>query len=717
MRKICSLMIPVILTLAALSIVGAQSASARAAHPLNSLEQPSMQIVATSTPTPKTDGGDDQDDETEGKSETIWQTIIQTIVFPFEKLAEGVRNALAELFSRTVEAAMEPMKEALDMAVAWLYPQDMLKDIRWKAWGAMAKVAAALLPLALMITVGSAMREGVTSITGYGNAREALLNWLIGVGAAAASYFLIEMAIDLSSASSSAIRASLGQAIADEWNLGDQLLGNIINLWALQSAGPLMQLFLGFFSLITMIVVVSSIIMALLAREVILLLLVAVAPVIFIIGSMRPLRWLSGLWTKALVVSLLLGPVNFMLLAIFALIAAKANAFSSGLGGAILGMLIGIGVISVLIGLNSIVGKLVYGAAIEIAQKAWQSTMGVLKLGAVAAGFVVAPAAAGLLGGTGGAAAGSMAAGSPLGGGITGGSASAASTLGGTPSGLAASSGLATTAGSFGKTRAVSNLTSAIGNAMANSRNPLLRGFGQGIRLGNGGNNLMSNRAILPLPPTDGPVDIAQGLSSASEEMVNRFASSETTAMAKFGLPQVQARGIVDEGLHVSKNAFAAMDKLGMDKGVALRDLGYYRGGDMTGAVAGFGRVTAGRWALRNHSPYTPPRPIVPPSPSIGGHDVQAALDIVSGPARAEGSIVASPSMVSQLAMTVHQRRIQQGESLRTIVDEGTLRKTHGELAAWMRDSYYNLPNRDLANDLGSSLGIIQKEAGGGDPS
>ena len=75
--------------------------------------------------------------------------------------------------------------------------------------------------------------------------------------------------------------------------------------------------------------------------------------------------------------------------------------------------------------------------------------------------------------------------------------------------------------------------------------------------------------------------------------MVNRFASSENTAMAKFGLPQVQARGIVDEGLHVSKNAFAAMDKLGMDKGVALRDLGYYRVGDMTGAVAGFGRVTA----------------------------------------------------------------------------------------------------------------------------
>jgi len=194
MRKICRLLGPAILTLAAFSIMSARTASARAAHPPNSPELPSMQIVATPTPTPEADEGDDQDNETEGKSETVWQTIIQTIVFPFEKLAEGVRNALAELFSRTVEAAMEPMKKALDMAVAWLYPQDMLKDIRWKAWGAMAKVAAALMPLALMITAGSAMREGVTSITGYANAREALLNWLIGVGAAAASYFLIEKA-------------------------------------------------------------------------------------------------------------------------------------------------------------------------------------------------------------------------------------------------------------------------------------------------------------------------------------------------------------------------------------------------------------------------------------------------------------------------------------------------------------------------------------------
>jgi hypothetical protein len=710
-KKIARLLLLAILTLAALLCSGQRAASARAASPPNESQRPTPQLIVTPIPThtPQPDDGDGENDEEEEEDgETIWQTIIQTIIFPFEKLAEGVRNALAELFSRTVEAAMEPMKDALDRAVEWLYPQDMIRDIRWKTWGAMAKVAAALMPLALMITVGSAMREGVTSITGYANAREALLNWLIGVGAAAASYFLIEKAIDLSGASSSAIRASMGQAIAEEWNLGDHLLGSIINLIALQTAGPLMQLFLGFFALITMIVVVSSIILALLAREVILLLLVALSPVIFVMGSMRPLRWLSGLWTKAMVVSLMLGPVNYMLLAIAALIAAKANAFSSGLGGAILGMLIGIGVISVLVALNSMIGKLVYGAAIEIAQKAWKSTMGVLQLAAVAAGFAIAPAAAGLLGGGSSAmAAGSAVAGGPIGTGHLGGPASNIGEIG---AGFTAEGNISPLVGAFGKSESVSNLTNAIGSAMSSSRNPLIRGFGQWMRIGGAADALKSPPSRIPVPPPNEPVDIAAGLSFASEEFTNRFGGSESTAMAKFGLPEAQARGLIEEGIHVSRNAFAAMEELSIDKGTALRDLGYYRGGDLTGAVAGFGRVTTGRWALRSRSPYTVPRPLVPPSTNIGGHDVQAALDIINGPARAEGSIVATPSMISQLAMTVHQRRIQRGESLRNIVKEATFQKTRGELTSWMRDSYYNLPNRDIAHDLGISLGISRHE-------
>jgi hypothetical protein len=573
----------------------------------------------------------------------------------------------------------------------------------------MVNVAAALMPLALVITVGSAMKEGVTSITGYANAREALLNWLIGVGAAAASFFLIEKGIDLSGAAASAVRASMGQTIAEEWDLGEQLLGSIINVGILKSSGPLMQLFLGFFALFTMIAVVSSIILALLSREVILLLLVAVSPIIFVMGSLRPLRWLSGLWTKAMVIALLLVPMNYMLLAIAVLVSAKANAFSTGLAGSILGMLVGIGVISVMVGLNGVFGKMVYGAAMEIAQKAWGSTLGVLQLAAVAAGFVVAPAAAGLMSGGSGAVAGGIG----LRSGATG-SVSAALSSGMEPAGvvggLNTARDVSTAASAFGRSPAVSNMTHAIGRAMAHSRNPLVRGFGQGIALKNAADALDGNSPRISSLPVNEPVNTAEGLSSANEELMNRFATNEPVAMAKFGLPEPQAKGLISEGVQVSRNAFAAMNNLGLDQGTALRDLGYYRGRNMTGAVASFGRVTAGQWALRNRSPYTAPTPIVPPGLNLGGHDIQAALNIVNGPARAEGSIVASPAMLGQLAMTVHQRRVQRGESLRSIVDDATRHINSGELASWMSDSYYNLPNRELARDLGDALGIVRSD-------
>ncbi len=641
-------------------------------------------------------------DEDRQSGEVVWQTLIQTIVFPFEKLSEGVRQALAELFRRTLEAALEPMKEAVDMAAAWLLPQDMMRDIRWKAWRAMARVAAALMPLALMITVGSAMREGVTSITGYAHAREALLNWLIGVGAAAASGFLIEKGIALSGAAAGAMRASLGQPIGEAWNLGDQLLGGIVNLWALQQAGPLMQLFLGFFTLVTMIVVVSSVILALLSREVILLLLSAVSPVIFLLGSMRPLRWLSGLWTKAMVVALLLGPVNLMLLTLFALLATQANAFTSGLGGTILGMLIGVGVVSVLVGLNAMIGKLVYGAAIEIAQKAWRSTMGVLQLAAVAAGFAVAPAAAGLLGGT----SKTLATGPLISGDGTLPASGSTSSFGagGSPPHLLSA------AAPFGRSRDVNGLSRAIGSAMAGSRNPIVRGFGQGLHIAGAAEATRLPGPSLPLPPGEDAIDVPAGLQAAGEELTRRFAANESTAMARFGLPQAHAQGLIEEGLHVSGNAFAAMDSLGLPKGTTLRDLGYYRGGEIASAVAGFGRVTAGSWALRNQSPYSAPRPLAPPGPELGGHDLQAALEIVNGPVRAVGSIAATPEMLSRLARTVHQRRVQRGESLKVIVEEAARHPSRGELDAWMRDSYYNLPDRELARDLGLSLGILEEE-------
>ena len=601
------------------------------------------------------------------------------------------------------------MQETLNAAVGWLLPRDspdqVLREMRLRAWRAMATVAGVLVPLALMITVGSAMREGVTSITGYANAREALLGWLIGVGAAAASFYLLEKAIELSSAMSLAAGESLGQAGAQDWNLGDQLLGAIINLQLLQSAGPLMQLFLGFFALFTMIAVVGSITIALLAREVLFLLLVALAPVIFIMGSIQPLVWLRGLWTKATVLTLLLGPANYLLLALAAMLAARANAFSSGIAATILGLLIALGVVSVLISMNSMVGKLVYGAAMEITKKAWGSTVGVLQLGAIAAGFAVAPAVGGALGGSSGLIASGSAGAVPGMGGLSPGALSRGTRSAGA---LTAAGDVASGAGAFGRSQKVSNLAGSIGHTLALSRNPISRAFGRGLMAGGALDSARSSLNSGSAPQVTEAVDSAAGLAAAEQELVERFAG-DTKSAASFGLLQEQAQGQLREGVAVGKSAFRTMERLGVDPGTALRDLGYYRGANMSGAVASFGRVTAGRWALGYRSPYSPPRHLVAAGPELGGHDIQAAVEIVNGPLRAEGLDAASPNALSDIALTVHQRRVQLGEGIGSIVDEASRFTSSAELRSWMKDSYYNLPDRESAQRLGQALGIVEQ--------
>lgn len=684
--------------------VRATFASTPAVHPSRAASQPP---APPPPPDPPDDGGEGDDNQPE--SQTILQTIIQTIFFPFETLAEGVRSALAELFSKAVEEALDPMKETLNAAVGWLLPRDgpdeVLRDMRLRAWRAMATVAGILVPLALLITVGSAMREGVTSITGYANAREALLGWLIGVGAAAASYYLLEKAIELSSSMSLAVGEALGQAAAADWSLGDQLLGAIINVRLLHTASPLMQLFMGFFALFTMIAVVGSITIALLAREVLFLLLVALAPVIFIMGSIQPLRWLRGLWTKATVLTLLLGPANYLLLALASMLTARANAFSTGIAATILGLLIALGVVSVLISLNSMVGKLVYGAAMEITKKAWGSTVGVLQLGAIAAGFAVAPAVGGALAGNSGLIGGGSTAGGLGKAGLSASALSGSSKSAGT---LTSAGDVSSGAGVFGRSHQVSKLAGSIGHALALSRNPLSRAFGRGLMAGSALDSVRAEANSGFAPPVTEAVDSSAGLAAAEQELTARFAANNSSA-ASFGLSQEQAQGRLREGLAVGKSAFRTMERLGVDPGTALRDLGYFRGANMGGAVASFGRVTAGRWALGYRSPYSPPRQLVPPGPEVGGHDIQAAIDIVNGPLRAEGLDAASPNALSQLALTVHQRRLQLGEGVGAIVDEASRFTTSAEVRSWMKDAYYNLPDRESAQRLGQALGIVER--------
>lgn len=477
--------------------------------------------------------------------EEIKSFVEHKILFPFQSLADAVTTALTMMNKSAVEQLSETLTNAVSGAMSWMYsghdmrlvfkppssegtpPElDPVGDVTYVGWKIMMAVSGILLPLSLIMTVGAAMKDGVSSVTGYASAREALTEWVISVGLAGSSYFLInKLFITLSSAASWEI---VRQLTALDVDIPKFVVGTFVTFLAASvGLGVFAQLFIALFCIFFVVALVTSLLLALFAREVILMLLTVIAPVVLVIGCIREARWLVSLWIKALVMALLIGPVNTILLGIGALLVRSsattvgAAVMAPGLDGAVVGavnafvgVLVAIGVISILIAINMMIGQTVYGAAIEVGEKAWDTTMGIAKtavsLVAAGAGLAAAPAIGGALAGTGGAAAGGAAAtgaeagAGALGAGGAGGGAGDAAALpgGGTPvlptggAGGAGSGGgsggprpmadiksdQARAAQEFGRSRQAAMLTQKLGGVLGRTGNPMLSGFGWGLQ-------------------------------------------------------------------------------------------------------------------------------------------------------------------------------------------------------------------------------------------
>jgi len=688
-----------VLTARAASIPGASN---------NGSPQVTPQPQTTEEPEEPDDEDDDDDDEEDSDDEPVTiieRRTIREILFPYENLSEGVQGALGDVIAKTANEAnnqLIPVVNEIEDIV--LNNQDSLfAKIRGDVWRVTIVIAGILMPLTLVVSVGSALKEGAVSVTGYASAREALINWAIGVGAAASSFFLLSKAIELSINMQYAIRDGLASSIQENWNLGEQLIGGLINTGAILLVPKIAQIFLGFFAIFMAVGLVASIALALLAREVILLLAVGVAPIVLIGGTVRPLRWLSGLWTKVTTITLLLGPANFLLLGIAILVGAKANT-AGLLEGHFIGFMIALGVLSVLIGLNTLIGKMVYGAAIEVAQKAWKSTMAVINLAAMAAGFAVAPAIGGMIGGS--TAAGSTIAGT----GVAMGTSAQAT-------GIASAGAVGKAANIYGQATSQAQLTSSIGRAIASTNLPGARGFGAGLSTGGAANSYKQLtegiRAGITggLPRVEGSFNAHEAVEAAQRELIERFAPGEKVSLGKGRFTSLkQAEGRIGEAGQVVKNSFAAMDDLGINRGMALAELGYYQhGGNLKSAAESFARTNTGAYALRGQSDYVMPKMgSYPPAERISGHDVQGAMDIIinQGVVGETGGAPASPTLIAQLSRTIYHRRSQMRQSIPETVQSARYFNTQSELAQWMRSSYYSLPHRDRAADLAESLGI-----------
>ncbi|MCC7362688.1 MAG: hypothetical protein IT317_24620 [Anaerolineales bacterium] len=362
----------------------------------------------------------------------IVENIFHIIRFPFATMMDAVVQMSNKIMLQSYREAGQRFTGALDALVTGPYglapdvaagaPTPLFENLVLPHWRVTLTAAFLLLPLTLMLTAVSALRLGATSALGLADLKEALIGWLISAGAAGSSYYLLGLAHRLSVATAgSLLAADFGTRVT-----GATLAGAFFNVTALLAlAGNLLTspivLYLAFFGLFLASSVMLGLGLALAAYTALVYLLTALAPVVLVLGTLPPLRWLQALWLKSVVVIFLIPVVDALLLkAAVSLFYDLLSAQGSGdVGTFIAGVFITAGVVSVLIAINFKVGESVFGALAEVHRQAFDATMGMVKLAAVAVGFAAGGlaigAGAGAMAGAGGAgeAGAAVAAGGP----------------------------------------------------------------------------------------------------------------------------------------------------------------------------------------------------------------------------------------------------------------------------------------------------------------
>ncbi len=362
----------------------------------------------------------------------IVENIFHIIRFPFATMMDAVVQMSNKILLQSYREAGQRFTGALDALVTGPYglapdvaagaPTPLFENLVLPHWRVTLTAALLLLPVTLMLTAVSALRLGATSALGLADLKEALFGWLISAGAAGSSYYLLSLGHRLSVATAgSLLAADFGTRVT-----GATLAGAFFNVTALVAlAGNLLTspivLYLAFFGLFLASSVMLGLGLALTAYTALVYLLTALAPVVLVLGTLPPLRWVQALWLKSVVVIFLIPVVDALLLkAAVSLFYDLLSAQGSGdVGTFIAGVFITAGVVSVLIAINFKVGESVFGALAEVHRQAFDATMGMVKLAAVAVGFAAGGlaigAGSGAMAGAGGAgeAGAAVAAGGP----------------------------------------------------------------------------------------------------------------------------------------------------------------------------------------------------------------------------------------------------------------------------------------------------------------
>jgi hypothetical protein len=576
------------------------------------------------------------------------KTTVKEIYFPYEGLSGGVSRAITDIFKNISVGTKNKFQTALgDFQHNIPAYEEMLSQVMFSTWKITAGIAAILMPLVLSIVVTSALKTGTTSVTGYAQARESLLNWVICTAAAASSYFLLSQAIAISQALEAAITDGLAKAVGENVNWGYHLIERLLYIDITTQATSWI---LGIFAILLVITLSGTIILSWFAIKVVLLLVAALAPIILLMGILPPFRWLQGLWLKVTTVALLLWPVNILLIGI-AVLLTTAFFFDNhiSLVNDLFCYVVVAGVISVLIGLNSMFGKLVYGAAIEIAGKLKDSLSTALSMGL---NLAMIPLGAARVPGK-----------------IT-------RSMGTFKAGPGSSGGKIPDPGSGdGNTEALlarshQRLNHSIASAVEATGLPGSRGLAAGLRLGSAAedhNQLLQNinQGFRGQQPLEAGLDINKAIAAAKEDFAAEY-QNHADAIQQEGNSYKDFAGLTAAGTHLAKVELSAM-KTHADPASLLPQMGV-EGKSITDAAQGYAREVLERTALRENAAFrvTSSQPLLQPRTfSPAACDWQTADSIIGKSHFSTDDIQAvDASTFHNLARAVHRLRTKGGMRL-----------------------------------------------------
>ncbi len=349
----------------------------------------------------------------------ITQIINQIIQFPFENLTQALQNAMQSMLTNSVA----PLESIFSASIGrWLTSSPGIitpgggiangGDVMGPAWRLMIKVAVLLWPLTLAVIAAIAAKDAVAAASwGIGDLKEALGGWLIAVVASGTSLYWMDLSNRFANATTSAI---LNMSFTGEAGFQPNALTGLVFGTAgilLNFLAPPASLFIVIFVILLGLAVLTALIFQFMARFVVLYVLVALAPVVIILSILPPMRWFGYTWLRGFVLVEAIGPINALLLKLVMILAVRGS--SNDPITAFVNFIGALGALSILLTIDGVIIKGVFGAVQEVAQKAMSTVTGLVTL-------AVAGATA-LAGGSIAAAGGIAAAGTSAAGGGTGG--------------------------------------------------------------------------------------------------------------------------------------------------------------------------------------------------------------------------------------------------------------------------------------------------------